>query len=251
MHVRTSLALLFGLTAALVSSGANSAATILLWPIDPWLAAESNATELWIQNQGNTPTTMQVRIVRWQQDEGYERYQPQQDVVASPPIVRIDKGSKQLIRLIKQSAVPAGVEQAYRIIVDEIPQPESGDKPQMGLKVQMRYSLPLFVYGQGIRTWAQGEHHARVDTTKLNWRVVRADGQPQLEVRNDNDVHLRLSKVMLRQGGAQHTMAHGVLGYVLPASTRRWPLPAGATHPDSISAAINAQGGKWLSGPAH
>lgn len=151
MQMRASLGLLFGLTAALVSAGANSAATILLWPIDPWLAAESNATELWIQNQGNTPTTMQVRIVRWRQDEGFERYQPQQDVVASPPIVRIEKGSKQLIRLIKQSTVPAGVEQAYRIIVDEIPQPDSGDKPQMGLKVQMRYSLPLFVYGQGFR----------------------------------------------------------------------------------------------------
>lgn len=250
MRMQTSLGLLFGFTAALVSAGANSAATILLWPIDPWLAAESNATELWIQNQGNTPTTMQVRIVRWRQDDGFERYQPQQDVVASPPIVRIEKGSKQLIRLIKQSGVPAGVEQAYRIIVDEIPQPDSGDKPQMGLKVQMRYSLPLFVYGQGIQTWAQGEHHARVDPAKLRWRVVRGDGQPQLEVRNDNDVHLRLSKVMLRQNGAQHTMAQGLLGYVLSGSTRRWPLPAGATHPDNLSAAINAQGGKWLSGPA-
>ena len=33
---------------------------------------------------------------------GYERYTAQQDVVASPPIVTIAKGSKQLIRLIKQ-----------------------------------------------------------------------------------------------------------------------------------------------------
>jgi fimbrial chaperone protein len=96
----------------------------------------------------------------------------------------------------------------------------------MGLKVQMRYSLPLFVYGQGIQTWLQGAHHARVDTAKLHWRVVRADGLPQLVVRNDNNVHVRLSKVMLRQGGAQHTMAQGLLGYVLPGSTRRWPLPA-------------------------
>ncbi len=50
MKVRASFGLLSVLTAALVSPGANSAATILLWPIDPWLAAENNATELWIQN---------------------------------------------------------------------------------------------------------------------------------------------------------------------------------------------------------
>lgn len=52
---------------------AQAAATILLWPIDPWLAADANATELWIQNQGNSATTMQVRIVRWKQEGGYER----------------------------------------------------------------------------------------------------------------------------------------------------------------------------------
>ena len=104
---------------------AQAAATILLWPIDPWLAADANATELWIQNQGNSATTMQVRIVRWKQEDGHERYTAQQDVVASPPIVTIGTGSKQLIRLIKQAPVPAGVEQAYRIIVDEIPQPHA------------------------------------------------------------------------------------------------------------------------------
>lgn len=49
---------------------ANAAATILLWPIDPWLGPETRATELWIQNQGNAPATMQVRIVRWRQEGG-------------------------------------------------------------------------------------------------------------------------------------------------------------------------------------
>ncbi|CBG88688.1 fimbrial biogenesis chaperone [Citrobacter rodentium] len=250
MNLRASW-LLSGFVTALLSSGANGAATILLWPIDPWLAADSNATELWIQNQGTTPTTMQVRIVRWQQENGFERYTSQQDVVASPPIVRIEKGNKQLIRLIKQSTVPHGVEQAYRIIVDEIPQPGSQNKPQMGLNVQMRYSLPLFVYGEGVKTWAQEEHHAQVNPSQLRWRVVRNEGQPQLEVRNDGDIHVRLSKVSLRQGGAQHAMAEGLLGYVLPGSVRRWPLPTGATRPDQLTAAINAQDGKWLSGPAN
>ena len=33
-----------------VAGQAQAAATILLWPIDPWLAADANATELWIQN---------------------------------------------------------------------------------------------------------------------------------------------------------------------------------------------------------
>ena len=252
MSVHPRLAALL-LTTALSFSApqAQAAASILLWPIDPWLAADTPATELWIQNQGDTPTTMQVRIVRWRQDGGNERYQPQQDVVASPPIVRIDKGSKQLIRLIKQAAIPAGKEQAYRIIVDEIPQPDDPNKPKIGLKLQMRYSIPLFVYGQGIPTIKEGAHHALVETRNLSWRGTRADGQPVLEGRNRGDVHVRLSQVALEQGGQKRTIAEGLLGYVLPGSSRSWPIPAGVRQPERMSAQINARDAQWQSTPVN
>lgn len=230
---------------------AQGAATILLWPIDPWLAADMKATELWVQNQGNSATTMQVRIVRWKQENGLERYTAQQEVVASPPIVTIGKGSKQLIRLIKQGNVPMGVEQAYRIIVDEIPQPQDKETPQMGLKLQMRYSIPLFVYGQGIETIKEGAHHALVNPRELSWRVVRENGQPALQVRNQGDVHVRLSQVTLQQGGQTRTLADGLLGYVLPGSARSWPLPSGVGQPSQIRAQINARDTQWQSAPAN
>ena len=232
---------------ALCSPGINAAATILLWPIDPWLSAETKATELWIQNQGNSTPTMQVRIVRWKQEDGYERYSAQQDVVASPPIVTIAKGGKQLIRLIKQSTVPLGVEQAYRIIVDEIPQPQDNAQPQMGLKLQMRYSIPLFVYGQGIPTIKEGAHHVLVDPGNLSWRVIRDNGKPAVQVRNRGDVHVRLSHVTMDG----RTIADGLLGYVLPGSSRSWPLPAGINQPSQMSAQINAKDTQWQSAPGN
>ncbi|MDR0172460.1 fimbrial biogenesis chaperone [Enterobacter sichuanensis] len=244
----------FGLAGAwvlAVTGQVQAAATILLWPIDPWLAADAKATELWIQNQGNSATTMQVRIVRWKQEEGHERYTAQQDVVASPPIVTIAAGSKQLIRLIKQASVPAGVEQAYRIIVDEIPQADVKAEPAIGLKLQMRYSIPLFVYGQGIPTIKEGAHHAVVETRNLSWRVTQAGGQPALEVQNRGDVHVRLSQVALEQGGQKRTIAEGLLGYVLPGSSRSWPIPAGVRQPERMSAQINARDAQWQSTPVN
>jgi len=194
---------------------------------------------------------MQVRIVRWRQENGLERYTAQQEVVASPPIVTIGKGSKQLIRLIKQSEVPAGVEQAYRIIVDEIPQPQDKETPQMGLKLQMRYSIPLFVYGQGIATIKDGAHHALVETRDLNWRVIRENGRPALQIRNQGDVHVRLSQVTLQQGGQSRTLADGLLGYVLPGSARSWPLPSGIDQPGQMRAQINARDTQWQSAPVN
>lgn len=241
--IPTGFVLAGALTVAM--GNAHAAATILLWPIDPWLSADSNATELWIQNQGETPTTMQVRIVRWQQEGGIERYSQQSDVVASPPIVQIEKGSKQLIRLIKQAPIPAGSEQAYRVIVDEIPQTAGDEKPKIGLKIQMRYSIPLFAYGQGIKTYEQGAHHAFVDSAKLSWRVVRDEGKPAIEVRNNGNVHVRLTQVTVQQGAQKRLMAEGLLGYVLPHSARSWPLPAGITQPTQLKATINARDSEW------
>lgn len=252
MNVGVSTALKAAALACGLSMGtAYAAATILLWPIDPWLAADRNATELWIENQGNATTTMQVRIVRWRQEGGFERYQAQQDVVASPPILRVEKGQKQLVRLIRQTATPAGVEQAYRIIVDEIPQPANDKEPQIGLKLQMRYSIPLFVYGQGIATYSTGAHPALADPERLSWRIVNDGDGPALEIRNSGDIHVRLSKVNVRQNGQQYSMADGLLGYVLPGEFRRWPLPKGVRQPTQLSAEINARDTQWQSAPGN
>lgn len=218
---------------AVATGQAQAAATILLWPIDPWLAADANATELWIQNQGNSATTMQVRIVRWKQEDGHERYAAQQDVVASPPIVTIGTGSKQLIRLIKQAPVPAGVEQAYRIIVDEIPQPDAKAEPAIGLKLQMRYSIPLFVYGQGIPTIKEGAHHALVETRNLSWRVTRADGQPVLEVRNRGGCPCQAEP---GGAGAGRAETHGRGGIAGLRTSRQHPQLAGTRRRSSARA---------------
>lgn len=240
-----------GVMFAAMTGRAHAAATILLWPIDPWLSADTKATELWIQNQGNSATTMQVRIVRWKQENGYERYTAQQDVVASPPIVTIGKEGKQLIRLIKQNTVPMGVEQAYRIIVDEIPQPNDKSQPEIGLKIQMRYSIPLFVYGQGIPTIKEGAHHALVDPKNLSWRIIQEGGKPAVQVRNQGDIHVRISHVTMQEGGRKRTVADGLWGYVLPNSTRSWPLPSGLQRPNQLSAQINARDTQWQSAPVN
>lgn len=230
-----------------VAPAARPAATVLIWPIDPYLTADSKASELWIENQGSSAATMQVRIVRWQQQGGFERYQQQQDVVASPPILRIDRGSKQLIRLIKQAQVPAGKEMAYRIIIDEIPQPGDNRTPEIGLKLQMRYSIPLFVYGQGVAVHADGANHAEVDKRNLSWRITNDNGRPALEVSNRGDVHVRLSNVSVRQGGHVREVSPGLLGYVLPGEQRQWPLPSGVTRPSEMTATVNAQDAVWQS----
>ncbi len=195
-----------------IALSAHAGNSILLWPIDPKITGDSKATELWLENRGTNTTLMQVRVFLWQQQNGQEQYQTQQEVVASPPMVRIEPGKKQLVRLVAQTPPPAGKEGAYRVLLDEIPTPLMPGQSQVGINFQMRYSVPLFVYGKGL-TPDNGH-------PELSWRLTDSNGQQALQISNSGNMHARLSNVML--GG--RTLSEGLLGYVLPGTDKTFPV---------------------------
>ncbi|MFD1803978.1 molecular chaperone [Mixta tenebrionis] len=205
---------------------AHAANSVMIWPIDPKIISEDKASELWLENRGGGTTLMQVRIFAWQQIAGREQYQTQQQVVASPPVVRIEPGQKQLVRLIKQSAPAAGQEAAYRVVLDEIPTPQQPGENQAGLRFQMRYSVPLFVYGSGLTADVQPQ---------LSWRAVSEGGQRWLEIVNHGAVHARLSKATLNG----RELSSGLFGYVLANSSHRWPLNAAVASGAVLAAEVN------------
>lgn len=140
----------------LASQPAAAATSVLIWPIDPVLEADQKAGALWLENRGTTPANLQVRVFAWRQGGFEEQFQAQREIIGSPPVANIAPGQKQLIRLTRTGSSPAGQEQAYRIIIDEIPSPlpvdASTQAPTAAIRLQMRYSVPLFVYGEGL--WA-------------------------------------------------------------------------------------------------
>lgn len=213
---------------------AHAANSLMIWPIDPAINPEDKASELWLENRGNATTIMQVRIFSWLQVGGQEQYQTQQQVVASPPMVRLEPGQKQLVRLIKQTPPEAGREMSYRVVLDEIPTPRTPGENQAGLTFQMRYSVPLFVYGNGVTS----------DSAKpqLSWQQIDSGGRHWLELTNRGNGHARLSNVTI--GGRR--IGNGLFGYVLANSSNRWPLTSSVS--GELSAEVNK--GHWSSAAA-
>ncbi|WP_371328506.1 molecular chaperone [Pantoea sp. 1.19] len=217
------------------SALATAANALLIWPVDPTLNEGQRATELWLENRGAETTLMQVRIFGWQQRDGREQFSTQQNVVASPPQVRIEPGKRQLVRLIAQQPAPAGQEAAFRVVLDEIPTPPAPGSSPGGLNLQMRYSLPLFQYGSGLDKASA--------TPVLQWRVIQQAGKPQLHIVNRGRGHARLSRVSL----AGRPINDGLLGYVLAASTQRFPLPFAAGNSGELRAELGGQRTPWRS----
>lgn len=228
-----------------ISGRADAASSILVWPIYQTIEADQNGSALWLENRGAEEVVLQVRILAWKQENTDEVYADQQDIIASPPFMTITSGERQLIRLMRIKPVAPGEERAFRIIIDEIPSanastPEAdGTSTGTGLRLQMRYLLPLFVSGEGI--WTKVRYDLKRDVASasrpvLSWKKVHENGQDMLVVQNKGIVHARLSNVFWgtshQEKTNRHVMSEGFLGYVLPGSVMRWPVPAGSRIPD-------------------
>ena len=222
----TALLPMIAIAAAASPARAQSSGALLIWPVDPVIEAKQNATALWLENSGKAPKTLQVRVFALAQKDGRNVYAAQNDVIGSPPIITIAPGQRQLIRLTRTVPPSDEPEQAYRVIVDEIPVPQTtGANAGASVSFRMRYSIPLFSYAQGmppdLRDTIKTEHVKRA----LQWRVGQDAGGRYLEVKNEAKIHARLVDVSFSRGDDASPVAKGLLGYVLPGSTARWPLP--------------------------
>lgn len=208
---------------------AAHASTVVLWPVDPAIAADQRSTALWIENRGTEPVSMQVRVLGWTQARGEDDYLQQQAVVSSPPVAQIAPGARQLVRLIRRAPDSAG-EHAYRLLIDELPKPANAatGAASASLAVQMRYSIPLFTYGPG-------EERAAA----LTGRLVIDRGERFVELRNTGARHARLTDLRLRTNGTNASLAPGLLGYVLPGAKRRFKIPLSAPVTGEVVVSVN------------
>jgi len=204
--------------------------------VDPAITGDQHAAELWVENRGQSTTLLQARIFAWQQVSGREQYQTQRDIVATPAMVRLDAGQKQLIRLIRQTSPAGGEEHAYRVLLDEIPTPpDPPDDPKHSLSFQMRYSIPLFVYGPG--------NGADTGAPALSWRPVKIGTDTFLEITNRGPVHARLSNISL----GKQQLTDGLYGYVLAHSSHRWPLAVNPMPGAVLQATVDNRNTRWQS----
>src|SRR5262245_16546846 len=144
MRLQFAAAAALGLACALAS-----AAGLQVSPVSMTLKPTQNADGLWLSNIGDDVVHAQVRVYRWTQEGGEDKLTPTRSLLVSPPMLQLAAADKQLIRGIRVGAPPSGegaAEDAYRVLIDELPVNTEGKK---GLQFVLRYSVPIFVEPAG------------------------------------------------------------------------------------------------------
>ncbi|MFP1729640.1 molecular chaperone [Lonsdalea quercina] len=223
------LAVLLGLFTA----SALAASSVLVWPIYQVIESDEKGSALWLENRGSSAVTLQIRVLAWQQQDSKDRYANQTDAIASPPFATVQPNQRQMIRLMKTIAVAPQTERTYRIVIDEIPTLNTAGKTQSGLKLQMRYLLPLFMTGDGVKLKQPKNKHpddSMLTHPLLSWRLIHKGEHTELAIKNSGIVHARLSNTFFgdkpRVTKSSISLAQGFFTYVLPGQEVRWPLPA-------------------------
>lgn len=192
------------------------AASLQVAPILLEFSPQEKVKELWLTNTGSDEIRGQVRVNYWTQNNNQDVITPTKDLIASPMVLTIPAGQRQLVRLIRSANSNLSSEQAYRLIVDELPNPKTEEKS--GLQLLLKYSIPVFFKTSHINAVDQGLTSLKGMTFKYT--------DHQLLVINQTTSYKRFSQfAYVDSQGKKTPIQMGLMGYVLNGQSMQWPIP--------------------------
>jgi fimbrial chaperone protein len=190
------------------------AASLQVAPVLVEVPAPGATATMKLRNEGTKPLDAQIRIFQWTQVDGADVLTPTNDVVASPPVASLRPGTDYTVRIVRTKKEPAVKEEAYRLLVDELPEAAGGQAASVN--IALRYSIPVFFTVAGA-------------PPKLSWELQQRANKPVIVASNSGDRRIRLAKLKITDGkGGVANFGDGLAGYVLGHSSMSFPVPASA-----------------------
>lgn len=213
-----------GILAASILMTQAHAASLQVAPILLEFSPQEKVKELWLTNTGAESIRAQVRVNAWTQINNQDVLATSKDIIASPMVLSIPAGQRQLVRLIRNNTMSDTSEQAYRLIVDELP--DSQTEAKSGLQLLLKYSIPVFFQASMGDDADQG-------ITSLKGMTFKYNAQ-KLVVTNQSNHYKRFSQFAYMDAkGQKIPIQMGLMGYVLSGQSMQWSIP----HPVNVTSA--------------
>jgi fimbrial chaperone protein len=130
-------------------AGTASAGNFAVTPVRVYMASRERAAAITVTNDGDEELVMQADIYEWKQSpDGQDLLTLTEDMIMSPPILKMAPRSRQVVRLISLIGPVKDLQQTYRMIVREIPEARS-DKADLSLQIAYAFSIPIFITPPG------------------------------------------------------------------------------------------------------
>ncbi|HEY8050438.1 MAG TPA: fimbria/pilus periplasmic chaperone [Ramlibacter sp.] len=193
-------------------------------PVRIYMEPRDRAVAVTITNEGDADVALQTELFSWgQKPDGTDDLQPTEDLIVSPPIMKLAPGAHQVVRLARLTPPDAARQLTYRLIVREVPEvtaPKAEKDITVQLPIALAMSLPVFI------TPPPAKRDVQCAITRMDTQNFSALCQ------NTGTAYAQVRTIALSRNGAEFARFDGGT-YILPGARRAMtlktdkPVPAG------------------------
>lgn len=187
-------------------------------PVRIYMTPRDRAVAVTLTNEGDSPNVLQADLNSWTQDaDGTDRLTPTDDLILSPPIIKLAPRSRQVVRLALLRPADPARQLTYRLIVREVPEASADGMKGIRVPIALALSMPVFI------TPPQAQRE--VACSLVAAPLPAAAPTPQVRCANSGSAYAQIRQVVLRRGDTVLARFEGG-SYVLPGAAQILTLKA-------------------------
>ena len=190
-------------------------------PVRIFMDPRDRAVAVTVTNDSDEELVMQAEVFAWTQKPGGEdELVASEDLVLSPPIIKLGPKARQVVRLAQVNRRALERQVTYRLVIREVPEVKPAQSIQM--QVALAFSMPVFITPRG-----------SASNLQCTGKRVRADAVT-ISCENSGKAYAQIREIFLTSASGTRTSGGSQGGYVLPGVSRSFevrkadgPLAAG------------------------
>ena len=216
---------------ALTVCGNSAAGTFSVTPVRIYMNIKDRAVAVTITNDGNEPVALQAELFSWKQGvDGADDLQLTDDLILSPPIIKLAPNAKQVVRLARAKPTPVDHQLTYRLVMRQVPEAVQ-PKDNIQVPIALALSMPVFITPPAARPkiGCQGE---RVEGDLLRVRCA-----------NSGSAYTQIRQMVLRQGDRIFGRFEGG-EYILPGAKKTLTIKTEGALPPRLDLVVTYDDGR-------
>jgi len=130
---------------SLCFAGPASAGVFTVTPVRIYMSPKDRAVAVTITNDGDAEIVLQADLHSWaQKPDGTDQLVLTEDLILSPPIIKLAPKAKQVVRLARLVPPDMTRQMTYRFILREVPE-ALAPKNNIQIPIALALSMPVFI----------------------------------------------------------------------------------------------------------
>ena len=131
---------------ATLAAASTLAGVFSVSPVRIYMTPRDRAVAVTLTNEGDTPAVLQADINSWiQRSDGTDELVLTDDLILSPPIIKLEPKGRQVVRLALLRPADASRQLTYRLIIREVPEATVGKGNAIEVPIALALSMPVFI----------------------------------------------------------------------------------------------------------